>query len=576
MTAGTVYDLLRARAESSPSSIALFAPVRAPLTYAGLCRHLEQVVGVLNSHGLGRGDRVALVLPNGPEMLTAFLAVACGAGAAPLNPALTGGEFDSAFQDLRIGAVIVPASTESPARAVAKKRGLPVFELSFDPNDPAGIFTLGGRKTVSNPIRNPARRRRRYCLGASHFRRHRSAEIVPLRQSALIAGADLTIGALHLAASDRYLCVMPMHHVHALMTSLAGLLAGGAAIAVPPFDAGDFFRWLAEFRPTCIPRRRPFIKRFWRGHANTGDCRRKFAALHSFFGRPCRPSWQHWKGLWRARDQKAQHDRDLLIRDQQSAAAARKKLARWESPAASKSRLSMKGHAASHRQPGAISLRGANIMTAYENNTDANSESFVDGWFRTGDQGYLDRDRYLYITGRLKETINRGGEKISPGEVEEVLAQHPEVAAAVVFAVPHPTLGEDIAAAVVLRHDSGSRVSDLRRYVAARLVGHKVPGQILIVDAIPASSTGKVQRTRLAQLLADRRQAEFVEPRNGHELCPEIWQMFDPIHRYQRQFLRPRWRLDKAPVVNRIASGFKVTFSINLTVAPTVAAMAQG
>ena len=157
----------------------------------------------------------------------------------------------------------------------------------------------------------------------------------------------------------------------------------------------------------------------------------------------------------------------------------------------------------------------------------ANSEAFIDGWFRTGDQGYLDRDRYLYITGRLKETINRGGEKISPGEVEEVLAQHPEVAAAVVFAVPHPTLGEDVAAAVVLRNDSGSRVSDLRRYVAARLVGHKVPGHILIVDAIPASSTGKVQRLRLAQFFSDRLQAEFVEPRNVNELClAEIWQDF--------------------------------------------------
>ncbi len=121
MTAGTIYGLLRAQAELSPSSIAIFAPARAPLTYAALWRHLEQVVGMLNSQGLGRGDRVALVLPNGPEMLTAFLAVACGASAAPLNPALSVGEFDSALQDLRIGAVIVPASTESPVREVARE-----------------------------------------------------------------------------------------------------------------------------------------------------------------------------------------------------------------------------------------------------------------------------------------------------------------------------------------------------------------------------------------------------------------------------------------------------------------------
>ncbi len=176
-------------------------------------------------------------------------------------------------------------------------------------------------------------------------------------------------------------------------------------------------------------------------------------------------------------------------------------------------------------QPGEIAVRGANIMTAYENSPGANAEAFIDGWFRTGDQGYSDRDRYLYITGRLKETINRGGEKISPFEVEQVLAKHPEVATAVVFAVPHPTLGEDVTAAVVLRNDSGSGVLDLRRYVAARLADHKVPGQILIVDAIPVSSTGKVQRARLAQFFADRLQGEFVEPRNVDELClAEIWQ----------------------------------------------------
>ena len=178
MTAGTVHDLLRARAESSPGSIALFAPSRAPLTYAALCRHLEQVVGMLNSQGLGRGDRVALVLPNGPEMLTAFLAVACGRGAAPLNPALSVGEFDCGSARLEDRRGDCAGFDGNRRRAqVAEKRGLPVFELSFDPNDPAGIFTLGGRKTVSDPAAKAGfRQRRRYRLGASHFRYHRSAE----------------------------------------------------------------------------------------------------------------------------------------------------------------------------------------------------------------------------------------------------------------------------------------------------------------------------------------------------------------------------------------------------------------
>ena len=145
MTAETVYGLLKTQAKLSPSNIAIFAPARDPLTCAALCRHVEQVVGTLNFHRIGRGDRVALVLPNGAEMLTAFLTVACGATAAPLNPAFSAGEFDSALQDLRIGAVIVQASTESPVREVAENRSIPILELSFDTKDPAGIFSLTGR-----------------------------------------------------------------------------------------------------------------------------------------------------------------------------------------------------------------------------------------------------------------------------------------------------------------------------------------------------------------------------------------------------------------------------------------------
>ena len=242
--------------------------------------------------------------------------------------------------------------------------------------------------------------------------------------------------------------------------------------------------------------------------------------------------------------------------------------------------LDGKGASLPAGQPGEIAVRGANIMTAYENNPGANAEAFIDGWFRTGDQGYLDRDGYLYITGRLKETINRGGEKISPGEVEEVLAKHPEVAGAVVFAVPHPTLGEDVAAAVVLRNDSGSSVLDLRRYVAARLVGHKVPGQILLVEAIPASSTGKVQRTRLAQLFSDRLQAEFVEPRNVNELClAEIWQDvlgIPSISINDNFFALGGDSIKATQVLSRIRQRLHVEVSIrSFFVAPTVATLAQ-
>ena len=585
MTAGTVYSLLLAHARSSPSSIAIFAPGRVALSFAALCRHLEQVVGMLNSQGIGRGDRVALVLPNGPEMLTAFLAVACGAGAAPLNPAFSAGEFESALQDLRIGAVIAPASMESPVREVARNRGIPVLELSFDTNVPAGIFTLSGRKTAARPMRNPAFASEAdialvLCTSGTIAR----PKIVPSTQSAMIAGVNLTIDALQLAGSDRYLCVMPMYHAHALLTSLSALLGGGAVIAVPPFDAGDFFRWLAEFRPTWYSSaptiHRAILARAHEYRTIVAESSLRFirssaaplppivlAELEQAFRAPVIEGY-------------GMTETCLYATSNPLPPLARKIGSVGIAVGAEVAILDENGALLPAGQRGEIAVRGANIMTAYENNPSANAEAFIDGWFRTGDQGYLDRDRYLYITGRLKETINRGGEKISPGEVEELIAKHPEVAAAVVFAVPHPTLGEDVAAAVVLRNDSGSSVLDLRRYVAARLVGHKVPGQILIVDAIPANSTGKVQRHRLAQLFADRLQAEFVAPRNVNERClAEIWQdvlKLPSISINDNFFALGGDSIRATQVVSRIRQRLHVEVSIqSFFVAPTIASLAQ-
>jgi len=150
---------------------------------------------------------------------------------------------------------------------------------------------------------------------------------------------------------------------------------------------------------------------------------------------------------------------------------------------------------------GEIAIRGENVMSGYENNPKANAEAFAKGWFRTGDQGVMDADGYLTITGRLKEIINRGGEKISPREVDEVLMDHPAVQQCVTFAVPHDKLGEDVAAAVVLREGAQASEKDLREFAAKRVADFKVPRKILIVAEIPKGATGKLQRIGLAQKL---------------------------------------------------------------------------
>jgi acyl-CoA synthetase (AMP-forming)/AMP-acid ligase II/acyl carrier protein len=175
-------------------------------------------------------------------------------------------------------------------------------------------------------------------------------------------------------------------------------------------------------------------------------------------------------------------------------------------------------------QTGEIVIRGDSVMAGYENNPGANSSSFAVGWLRTGDQGFMDSDGYFFISGRIKEIINRGGEKVSPREVDEVLLEHPAVREAATFAVPHPRLGEDVAAAVVLREKGSVTEKEIRDFALTRLSQHKVPSRVLIVDHIPKSSTGKLQRARLAEELQGKLKTTFSPPRDTIEnAIARIW-----------------------------------------------------
>jgi acyl-CoA synthetase (AMP-forming)/AMP-acid ligase II len=158
------------------------------------------------------------------------------------------------------------------------------------------------------------------------------------------------------------------------------------------------------------------------------------------------------------------------------------------------------GHLLKAGERGEVVIRGANVTRGYEDSPEANAASFIDGWFRTGDQGYLDEDGYLLLTGRLKEMINRGGEKIAPREIDEVLLGHPAVAEAVAFGTPHPTWGEEVAAAVVLKSDASE--ADLIAYCRERMADFKRPKQIHITTAIPRTATGKIQRRVVAEAFA--------------------------------------------------------------------------
>jgi acyl carrier protein len=229
---------------------------------------------------------------------------------------------------------------------------------------------------------------------------------------------------------------------------------------------------------------------------------------------------------------------------------------------------------------GEVVIRGANVTSGYADNPKANATAFLQGWFRTGDQGYLDSDGYLFLTGRLKELINRGGEKVAPREVDDVLLEHPDVAQAVTFAIPHPTLGEDVAAAVVLREQATATEPMIRHYLFGRLADFKIPSQVLIVNEIPKGPTGKVQRIGLAKKFAQQLMREFVTPRN--DLEKQVTTIFAEVLALTQVGVNDNFfalggdSLRATRVISRLRAAFQVNFPIVMVFKkPTVAELSD-
>ena len=483
-------------------SPAILAPTRRPLSYGRLASVIGENREKLRDAGLGANDRVALVLPNGPEMAVALLAAMTAGGAAPLNPNYSRAEFDFYLANLEAGALIVPAGAKSPAREAARSSGIPVIELESDPSSEAGAFRL------SSP---PARRPRRDGLPGPDdiaLLLHTSGTIskpklVPLTSSNLCSSADQIAESLRLSPGDRCLGVMPLFHIHGLVAGLlATLSSGGSIVCSPSFRADDFFEWLRTFRPTwysAVPTiHQAVLKRAREVPGLPGDHGLRFirscssplapsvmSDLEGLFGVPVIEAY----GMTEAAHQIACNPLPPRPRKPGSVGLP---------TGIEIAILDGNGDTVRPGTTGEISIRGRSVTSGYLNDPEANVRAFTGGWLRTGDLGYLDADGYLFLDGRLKEIINRGGEKISPREVDDVLLSHQGVAQAAVFAVPDERLGEDIAAAVVLRPGSPADEAGIRAYAAGKLAYFKVPRRVMFVEEIPKGPTGKLQRAGLA------------------------------------------------------------------------------
>ena len=487
-----------------PDAIALRAPGRPPLSHGALQALIERSVRQLNAWGIGRNDRVALVLPNGPEMAASFLACACGVASAPLNPAYRADEFEFYLRDLQARALIVEQGSDSPAVAVARALGVPLIEL--EPLEAAGDFRLHGDFPAAGAAAGGMSQPEDVSIVLHTSGTTSRPKIVPLSQRNLCASAANIRRTLQFTAADRGLNIMPLFHIHGLIAGvLAPLSAGSQVFCTPGFNALKFFGWMDEAAPTwytAVPTMHQAI--LTRASKNTDVIRRHplrfmrsssssmppqvISELEQVFGAPLVEAY----GMTEATHQMASNPLPPGVRKPGTVGLA---------AGPEVAIMGAGGQLLPPGDTGEIVIRGANVTAGYESNPAANAEAFLNGWFRTGDQGVMDADGYVSITGRLKEIINRGGEKISPREVDEVLMDHAAVAQVVCFGLPHPKLGEEVGAVVVLREGAAATERELQQFVAQRLADFKVPAKILFMAEIPKGATGKLQRIGLAQKL---------------------------------------------------------------------------
>lgn len=493
-----IPDLLNS---DNPSQIAAVVPGGPAISYGQLRLQVEALATKLSQLGIRRGDRVAIALPNGIEMLVSFLAASIAGTAAPLNPAYKLEEFRFYLEDTGARALIVPAQGTNEAMTAAGEQTL-IIEAALDASGQV-LFQSDrpedSRASLNYPIPDDIALVLHTSGTTSRPKR------VPLSHANVIISAKTVAETYKLSAADISLCVMPLFHVHGLVASaLATFATGGTVVLVPRFNPLSFWSIVKDHRVTwysAVPTiHQVLLSRVKEGAKPSGAAYLRFirscsAALsaqtmneiENKFGVPVVEAY----GMTEAAHQMASNPLPPEVRQPGSVGLE---------TGVRIAILDEKGAMLPVATRGEVAITGPSVFSGYEDNPEANAAAFSNEWFRTGDEGYLDSAGYLTLVGRLKELINRGGEKIAPREVDEALASHPAVAEAVSFAIPDRLYGEGVAAAVVLR--SPTTEAELIAHCKTLLADFKCPKVIHIIEAIPRTATGKIQRRIVASEMA--------------------------------------------------------------------------
>lgn len=501
MDAGRDETLLTILQRGAAEAPAIVVPDGRTMTYGELREDVMRAADALAALGLGHGDRVGIVLPNGAEVVVGFLAATIAATAAPMNPAYTEDEFRFYLEDTSAKALIVPEGGGDAARRAASP-GTLVIEASIGGD--------GRLRLACDAPRHAGRRAVPPTGDDVALVLHTSGTTsrpkrVPLMHKNLTASIGNIIPTYRLTASDAALCLMPLFHVHGLVASTLSTFGSGGRVVVPArFNPLGFWPLLANHGVTwysAVPTIHQLVL------ARAGSQRDGATSHRLRFVRSCSSALSPTT---------MRQLEDLLrtpVLEAYGMTEASHQMASNPLPPGEREPGSVglgtgvaigimddAGTLLPASAPGEVVIQGSNVTSGYENNPEANAASFTNGWFRTGDLGTVDQKGYLRLAGRIKELIVRGGEKIAPREIDELLLQYPGVAEAVAFGLPHPMWGEEVAVAVVPHGELTE--GEIVRYLRGRLADFKVPRKVFIVESIPRTATGKVQRRHVAAAMA--------------------------------------------------------------------------
>jgi len=497
----TLLDVLHFADRAIAAHTAIVIPeIGINVSYDSLRDQVYGLAGALASVGIQRGDAVGIAVPNGLPAIVSFLAASTVGTAAPLNPAYPYEEFLFFLRDTNAKVLLCPPLGLEFARSAAADCKIPVYSVEMDDKGNVRLQGVSEKAPVEEPTADDIALILHTSGSTGRPKR------VPLRHFNLAVSSANIANSYLLSPDDISLCIMPLFHVHGLMAStMATLVSGGTVIVPTKFNALSFWRTVKDNRVTWfsgVPTMHQLL--LARAHqkpieAETLRFIRSCSAplsselihkIEGLFGVPFVEAY----GMTEASHQMTSNPLPPRHRKAGSVGVGAGLRVRI---------LDKEGNDMGTNRRGEVAIMGASVFRGYADNPDANARAFTNGWFRTGDEGWLDDDCYLHLSGRIKDIIIRGGENIAPHEVDEILLKHHAVAAAVTFGFSHPTLGEEVAAAVVLHEPHGASEAALIKHCREHLAEFKCPKKIYLVKSIPTTATGKIRRRAVASVLVD-------------------------------------------------------------------------